>query len=223
MNKNIKVLIVEDEVLIADFIEEILNDSNYFNIEVSYNYEDALIKMHHFNPDVILLDINLNGFQSGIELSVKKNLNASVIFLTAQYDNNTIQKALLTTPDSYLTKPIKKADVLAAINLAMLKKEPLTFTFKDGHNQVYLNYNEILYFSADGNYLHVHTNAKKYTIRRSLTNILQDLSGDIFKQVHRSYIVNSHKITRKSKGKVFLNDKEVPISRKYDKALKNTD
>ncbi len=223
MNKNIKILIVEDEVLIAGFIEETLNDSNYLNTKISYNYEDALSEMHHFSPDIILMDINLNGHQTGIELSVNKNLNASVIFLTGQHDSITMHKALSTTPDSYLTKPIKRADLFAAINLAVLKKESLTFTFKDGHNTVYLNYNEILYVNADGNYLQIHTDTKKYTIRRSLTDILKDLPDAIFKQIHRSYVVNSHKITRKSKGKIFLGNIELPLSRKHDKVFLNTD
>lgn len=223
MDKNIKILIVEDEVLIADFIEEILKSDNFSNIRVVYNYNDALLEMNQFYPDIILMDINLNEFQTGIELSINKNLNASVIFLTGQYDTSTVEKALLTTPDSYLTKPIKKPDLLAAVNLVILKKKSLTFSFKDGHKLVYLNYNEILYFNADGNYIHIHSNTKKYTIRKTLTDILKDLPNNIFKQTHRSYIVNTHKITRKSKGEIFLKDLMIPLSRKYDKVFKKAD
>ena len=104
-DKNVKILIVDDDVIIADFICDVLIDNDYKNVEIAYSYNEALSLFNNFNPSIILLDINLKNSKTGIELSTLKNPTTSVIFLTGQLDNSTMQKAMLTNPKAYLTKP----------------------------------------------------------------------------------------------------------------------
>ncbi|MCB0539546.1 MAG: response regulator, partial [Bacteroidetes bacterium] len=67
-NYNLKILIVEDEVFIADFIETILNDAGYFNIQKAHNKLEAQKSITNNTLDIILMDININGKMEGIEL-----------------------------------------------------------------------------------------------------------------------------------------------------------
>lgn len=218
--KTVKILIVEDEILIADFILEILQESNFKTIKIANDKEVALRLMDSFLPDIILMDINLNGKNTGIDLSKSKNKNAIVIFITGQYDFALMNEALKTNPDAYLTKPIKKVDVLASINLAIQKKQTQIFRFKDGYDTINLEYSDILYLNADGNYVHIFTTNKKYTIRQSLNTMLEQLPNNIFIKTHRSYLVNVSKLSRITTTSVFVNNIEIPLSRTFAKHLK---
>ncbi|WP_179377040.1 LytR/AlgR family response regulator transcription factor [Winogradskyella wichelsiae] len=213
--KNIKILIVEDEILIAEHIFEILEEELFTNLRLVHDKESAKVEMSHFLPDIILMDINLDGENSGIELSKIKNDNATLIFLTGQYDASLMNKALKTNPEAYLTKPIKRLDVLASINLAFIKKQASTLQIKDGHDTVNLQFDDIVYIVADGNYIDIHTETKKYTTRQSLNTLAEQLSSDTFIKTHRSYMVNRTKVERISSTSVFINNLEIPLSRTY--------
>lgn len=220
-NQNkIKILIVEDEILIADFILDILQESNFKTIKIANDYHTALSLMESFLPEIILMDINLNSGNTGIELSKLKNKNATVIFITGQYDFASMSEALKTNPDAYLTKPIKKVDLLASINLALHKKQIKTLQFRDGYDTVKLEFDAINYIVADGNYINIHTNSKKYTIRQSLNTIAEQLPDNMFIKTHRSYLVNESKIERITSNSVLVNNIEVPLSRTFAKQLK---
>ncbi len=219
MSKSTKILIVEDQVLIADYINNLLSDEGINNIEIAYDIETAQKKIINFQPEIILLDINIEGKDSGIELAKNKNTLAKVIFITAQQDIATIQKAIATKPESYLTKPVKKADLLAAIQLANLKKEPEYISIKDGFQEIILTYNDILYIKSDGNYIDLFTSTKKISIRESLEKFYTKLDKEQFSRIHRSVIVNSKKISKKTASSVFIGSVELPLSRNYKKGL----
>lgn len=156
-----KILIVEDEVLIAEYIFELLIDESFHLVKIAHSKEDAILLMNEFEPDVILMDINLHGIYTGIELANQKNQNAAVIFLTGQYDFDLLSKALETNPEYYLTKPIKKNDLFAAIQLAVLKNELKTITINDGINVVKVKLDTILFVKSDSNYIDIITKNKK--------------------------------------------------------------
>jgi DNA-binding LytR/AlgR family response regulator len=130
-------------------------------------------------------------------------------------------RAISTNPESYLTKPIKKNDVIAAIKLVLLKQQVNSYSFKSGHLIVNELFSDILYFKAEGNYVDIFTSNKKYTIRRSLSKCQEELPENApFVQTHRSYLVNNNHITQKTASAVYLGSIEIPLSRSYAKALK---
>lgn len=215
-----KILIVEDDIIIAEYISEMLQEEQFPNIKIVHDKESALQQMSSYLPDIILMDINLSGLNDGIELSKSKNTNAIVIFITGQSDFALMNEALKTNPDAYLTKPIKKVDILASISLAIQKKQKQSFQFKDGYDTVNLEYDDIKYIVADGNYVNIYTISKKYTIRQSLNTLVHQLPKDIFKQTHRSYLVNKNKVQRITASSVFVNDLEIPLSRPNIKHFK---
>ncbi|WP_048331046.1 LytR/AlgR family response regulator transcription factor [Bizionia psychrotolerans] len=222
MNKNLrtKILIVEDEILIADYIAEILAEEHFKNIKIANDKKTAISEMTCFLPDIILMDINLNSENAGIELSQSKNENATVVFITGQQDYSLMSEAIRTKPNSYLTKPIKKVDILAAIGLIIQNKQTQNLQFKDGYDTVNIEYDDIKYIMADGNYVNIYTKTKKYSSRQSLNTIIEQLPADIFAQSHRSYMVNKTKIHRITATSVFINGIEIPMSRTFAKRLK---
>ncbi|MGR7811789.1 LytR/AlgR family response regulator transcription factor [Lacinutrix undariae] len=217
---NTKILIVEDDVIISDYILELLEEDGFINVKIANTKEDAIKLMANFLPDIILMDINLKGINSGIELSQSKNSNANVIFITGQYDFSLMDQALKTNPDAYLTKPIKRVDLLASISLAIQKKKEYSFNFKNGYDTINLEFSKIRYFVADGNYVNILTDSKKYTIRQSLGLIIEQLPTDMFKQSHRSYIINVDKIQRITSNTIIINNVEIPLSRSFSKQFK---
>lgn len=215
MTNNTKILIIEDEILIADFIHKLLMKENFINLEMAHDLSSAETLFHSFLPEIILLDINIEGPDSGIQLSAKKNKDARIIYLTAQNDAETIKKAIATNPDAYLTKPIKKSDLLAAIQLAIYKNAKKEIIIKDGPNSIKLFHDDIIYIKSDNVYIDVITNQRKYTLRNSLDNFFTELNNPDFCKTHRSFIINKKWIVKKTKYSVFLGEIEIPISRNF--------
>ncbi|MFV0566291.1 MAG: LytR/AlgR family response regulator transcription factor [Flavobacteriaceae bacterium] len=215
MNTAPKILIVEDEVLIADYIKTILQNENYSNVEMAHTIAQAQACINSFGPDIILLDINVEGPDTGIHLAAKNKGVAKIIYLTAQNDTETIQKAIATNPETYLTKPIKKADVLAAVQLASFKNIKKHIVIKDGYDDIKLYHDDIIYITSDKNYIDIVTVTQKYSLRNSLDNFLSELNNDGFCKTHRSFIINKKKITKKTANSVFLGTVEIPVSRNF--------
>lgn len=215
MNFNIKILIVEDEIIIADYIYNILTKEGYSNVKMAHKQISALAIMKEFQPEIILLDINLNGINSGIDLAKNETQNAKVIFLTGQYDESLMTQALATNPESYLTKPIKREDLVAAVKLVMMKSQSKKVTIKDGYDLVHLHYDNILFIKSDNNYIDIQTTSKKYTIRQSLEKFTESFLNDDFIRVHRSYVINKNKIQKETHKSIFIGEIEIPLSKKH--------
>lgn len=215
---DIEILIVDDEVLIADYIMDILSNNGFLNIAMAHSTKEAQEKIDHLRPDIILMDINLEGQYEGIQLSHKKNENAHVIFITGQTDFITIDKALSVSPEAYLTKPIREVELLTAIKIAISKQQKNYIFIKEGYHDIKLKLSEIIYIQADKNYLDIITVKTKFTIRHTLQDFMKELP-DFFKQIHRSIIINSLRIEKISSDEVFLEGYKLPVSRNFRQYL----
>lgn len=116
----VKVLIVEDEPVIAEDIASILEKNDYQVTAIAYHTEDALEELKQF-PDLVLLDINLNGEHAGIMIAetINKNYQLPFIFLTSYSDKHTLEKAKHTEPAGYIVKPFSEAALYSAIEIAI--------------------------------------------------------------------------------------------------------
>jgi len=119
--ENYRILIVEDEVLIAEDIQMSLTDLGYDICEICYDSESALDTIHRLQPDMIMLDINIRGTRDGIEIAhiINEKYQLPFIFLTSLSDRDTLEKAKLTRPKGYLTKPFKDKDLMTTIEMAI--------------------------------------------------------------------------------------------------------
>lgn len=210
-----KILIVEDQILIANHIKNLLNDNNIVNVEMAHRVEEATEKTAILNPDIVLLDINLQGNDSGIEWAKVNVKNSKIIFITGQTEKETMLKAFEVNPVTYLTKPVKESDLIAAIELAKIKNKNNFVIVKNGFDEVKVNFEDILFLKSDKNYVDIQLTNKIITIRNTLDNFYKELDADLFFRVHRSYIVNKSKVTQKKSSSIMLNSFEVPISRSF--------
>lgn len=209
----VKILIVEDQVLIANHIKNILGDAGFKNIEMAFKINQAVVKLTSFQPDIVLLDINVEGRNTGIEWAEKHVSAAKIIFITGQNEIKTLEKALTVNPIAYLTKPVKGIDLLAALQVAIRQLKTNFVIIKDGFNEVKLKFGDILFVKSERNYIDIQTTGKKYTVRTTLDQFLGELDASLFCKVHRSYIVNTAKINLRKSNMVIIDTFEVPLSR----------
>ena len=210
-----KILIVEDQVLIANYIKNVLIDYGVLKIELAFTIAEATDKLIFFQPDIILLDINLNGKETGISWAKEFVLHNQIIFITGQTEKETMFKAFEVNPVTYLTKPVKELDLIAAVELAKSKTKRNFLIVKNGFDEVKVYFDEILFLKSDKNYVDIQLLNKIITIRNTLDSIINDLDKDLFCRVHRSFVVNKSKVTHKKSTSIKVNDFELPISRSF--------
>ncbi len=118
-----KVLIVEDERMIAEDIKFTLDQYNYAIAGIFNKGEDAILKIPETKPDIILMDIMLEGDLNGIETGelILKKYNIPIIFLTAYADMATIESIKNSAPYGYILKPFEAKELYAAIEIALIK------------------------------------------------------------------------------------------------------
>ena len=122
-----KILIVEDESIIAMDIERGLKKLGYLVTGIVNRCEDALQKIQENLPDLILMDIQIKGKRDGIESAqvIHRQYNIPIIFLTAYADERTLQRAKAAEPLGYIIKPFIETDLYAAIEVALYKQQTL--------------------------------------------------------------------------------------------------
>jgi len=125
VTKEKKILIVEDESVMALMLEESLSRIGYRVVGISFSGEDAVRLAAETLPDVVIMDINLKGEMDGIAAAevILSSMDIPVIYLTAYTDAATIQRAAGTDSHSYLVKPINMRELFANIEMAIHKKQ----------------------------------------------------------------------------------------------------
>lgn len=127
-----KVLIIEDEPLVAEDIAQTLRRNDYEIEGVYYKKETALKALTHSNPEMVLLDINLNNSMGGIEIAagLQEQANIPFVFITSYADKHTLDQAIRTEPSGYIVKPFTEAGLISTMELAF-------YNFRQRHKQDY--------------------------------------------------------------------------------------
>lgn len=117
-----RILIVEDEFVIAQDLKMTIEGFGYEVCAVITSGEDAVIKSLEIKPDLILMDIMLEGDMDGIEATemIKQTMQIPIIYLTAYADTSTLIRAKATQPEAYLLKPWDERELHSTIKLALL-------------------------------------------------------------------------------------------------------
>ncbi len=118
-----KILVVEDEAIVARDIERQLRRAGYEVPAVVASAEAAIEQVGHTSPDLVLMDIRLQGPIDGIEAAreIREQFKLPVIFLTAHADDETLARAKLTQPFGYIVKPIGHSNLTSSIEMALYK------------------------------------------------------------------------------------------------------
>ncbi|GAB4445483.1 MAG: hypothetical protein Kow0031_28050 [Anaerolineae bacterium] len=118
-----RIVIVEDESIVALDIRNRLNRLGYTVLDMAATGEDAINAVGNTQPDIVLMDIQLKGRMDGIEAAarIKDRHNIPVIYLTAYADETTLQRAKITESFGYLLKPFEERELSATIETALYK------------------------------------------------------------------------------------------------------
>ncbi len=244
MEEAIKILIVEDNVIIADDIQSQLEEIGYTIVDNVIDYEQAVRALKNNKVDLVLIDIILASEKTGIDLGkhIRKNYNIPFIFVTSNSDRATVEKAKDVKPNGYLVKPFEQQDLYTAIEIAIsnfnyeveerLKEDEESqedekdkiisnavlkdsIFVKKQHLYYRIQFDDIQYIKADNVYLEINTEEKKYLVRSALKDYLEKLPSDKFYRAHKSYIVNLDHIQAINSKDIMINGELIPISKEF--------
>ena len=228
----LKIGIVEDEAIIADHIASVLTQLGYQVAEPAGSYAEALEMMEEEKPDLLLLDVQLRGKKDGIELAAKirEDYRIPFIFLTANADSATVDRAKKVNPASYLVKPFTKDDLYTAIEICLHNSSsvgpeatgsaskpstPTALFIKDGQLFNKVKIADILYLESEHVYVNVHTAERKFLVRTSLQDYLVHFDPQEFLRIHRSYVVNLEHIQSVHSEYVIVNGITLPVGKSF--------
>ncbi len=235
----IKIGIVEDEMIIAQGIIQLLEELGYETTEPAISYTEALGMIVSEQPDILLLDIQLKGHKDGIDLAwkVKEEYSIPFIFLTANSDPATVERVKKLNPPAFLVKPFDKGEVFAAIEICLhnyvtgINKRVEVpgedfhikgcLFIKNGQNFQKIRIADIMYLESDNVYVHVHTRDSKLMLRNSIQGYLELINDNSFFRVHKSFAVNTNHIDAINSESIFIKNTEIPVGRAYRENLFN--
>lgn len=137
-NQSMKILIVEDEPLIARDLKRICVKLGYQVVGIAYDSSQALDFLHIRSYDLVLTDINIKGTLDGIDIGklIREKYNKPFIYVTSFADKHTLLKAKETTPNGYVVKPFDEKDIYSSIEIAMFNVQK---QIKPEFSREYLN------------------------------------------------------------------------------------
>ncbi|GHB42064.1 LytR/AlgR family response regulator transcription factor [Mongoliitalea lutea] len=214
--KEERILIVEDDVNIAENIEEILELLGYGNIDIANSANQAVKIIKRYKPDLVFMDIKLKGDKDGIELGeiVHQMVDVPIVFVTSYSDPTIIERAKRINPAGFIVKPFNTNDIHAIVEIVLynkrMKPASESVVSKAADESPYLvtdavfiksynafervPYDNIYYVEANGNMVTIFTKAKNYTIRKSMKDMEDKLPPSMFLRVQKSFIVQLNQI-----------------------------
>lgn len=239
-----KILIVEDESIVAKDIQNSLKKLGYNVPTIVASGEKAIQEVEIMKPDLVLMDIILKGDMNGIEAAtiINEKFNTPVIFLTANADDTTVNKAKLSEPYGYIIKPFREKELQTTIEMALYKHEKVAelkkerdyyysiVENKEVKDSIFvrsdyrlnkIRFEEIYYIEALKDYVIINTADNNYTTHTTMKDILAILPPKDFVRIHRSFIVRLDKIFSIKYPDLVIEDKKkvLPIGGLYKKEL----
>ncbi len=120
-----RILIVEDEIIVATDIQTTLLSLGYDVLDIVSSGEEAIQKVQELQPDFVLMDIRLQGELDGIQAAeaIAEKFSVPILFLTAYADQKTLERAKLTKPMGYILKPFEERDLYTTIEIALYRHQ----------------------------------------------------------------------------------------------------
>lgn len=245
----VKILVVEDNMIIAADISTTLSQRGYEVVGILSKGESVIEHLTHDLPDIILMDISLKGDMDGIEAAkwVYDHHDIPVIFLTANVDEATFERAKAARPKAFIAKPFDANDVDRAIDLAISNLEVKdddspretgedqqeevqeetnkTFILKDRifirhkDRMIKIDMDDIQYVAAESNYSRLVTKDQKFLLAVTLKALGAKLDDQRFLRVHRSYIINIHQLEEVGELYLRVAQEQIPISKSHRESL----
>ena len=241
----IKILIVEDEQLIALELAAGLERDGYRVAGIADTFEEAVAIFSRELIDIVLMDIHIRGKADGVETAAElmRLRPVPIVYLSALTDARTVSRVKETHPAAFLSKPYSMPNVRIAIELALanfavargagsvlrvesadkeliLQLEDSIFV-KTNLQFVKIALQDILYLEADNNYVQLYTPERKFALRVSLGQLLEKIQFRKLVRIHRSYAVNIDRMSSFSDGEVWIGKVALPLGRNYREEFLN--
>jgi len=225
---NLKILLVEDNPFIAEDLKNSLELVGYSVSEPLFSGEEAiaLMKKEHF--DLAVLDIELEGKLTGLEVGkrISEIKQTPIIFITGAEYEGYRKEAMEIGAHSFLNKPFNEKNLINAIDLAMkeefgsdrrraegLKSYVSKVFVKVNKRFIKLEIEDIDYLEASGHYMVIHIGEQQLSSSISLSEFLSKYQLSAFVRVHRSFVVNLDKVSDFDDTHIYFGTKMVPISK----------
>lgn len=241
----VRVLIVEDEVIVAEDISMRLQNMGYEIVALVDTGKDALNLLSQNEVDLVLLDICLIGEMDGITTAerIRESYELPIIYLTSLSDQSTVKRAQLTKPSAYMLKPFNERELQIAIDMAIanfsegkivenptlaIEKMPVeegqyfsnrSIFVKEQMKYHRLDLEDILWAEASGNYTILKTEEKEYLFTLNLSKLEERLTSPSFIRTHRSFFVNLNHVSAFSGNRLFVGKKEISVSKAYHETV----
>ncbi|MBT8313401.1 MAG: response regulator [Maribacter sp.] len=237
MDGRTRVLVVEDDMIIAANICLQLTNLDYEVTGIETRGEEAIIHAKINRPDIILMDVNLKGELDGIETAkiIQKTSNIPIIYLTANTDETSFARAKETHPYAFIPKPLNSVQLQRAFALVVEQLKDRNEVMETPEiplqvldDRIFVRYNgqmiklllgDILYVEADRNYCRIVTPSNQYLLTTTLKTMEGKLPKQLFMRVHRSYMVNIAKLDVVADGHLEINRKVIPMGRVHKGSL----
>lgn len=242
MEAPMKIMIAEDDMLIAARIARQLTNLGYEVTGIMLRGEEAIRHAEENRPDIALLDIQLKGSVDGIATAhaLHDLWHIPVIFVTANADEATFNRAKATHPYAFIPKPIKNLDLQRAVELtcnliserrvqptenqpSLSEDTPYVLSdrifIRHKDRMVRIALADILYIEADRNYCHLFTTGHQYTLTTSLKVLEDKLPSIQFLRVHRSFIVNLLRVDEVAENHLTVGGKLVAMGNAFREEL----
>jgi DNA-binding LytR/AlgR family response regulator len=247
MENPLRILIVEDEMVIGANISLQLSRFGYEVTGIIPRGEEALVHVKENQPDIVLLDINLKGTIDGIQTAemMQKEHDIPVIYLTANADDAHFDRAKTTHPYAFISKPYKSLDLKRAIELTANRLESASQTeaksvldspapidkssfiltdsiyVRNHDKMVKIIIKDIYYIEAERNYCRIFSKNKEYLLVMTLKDMSEKLPQGHFVRVHRSYVVNVEHVDEVTLSHIAVAKKAIPLSKSFRNDLMN--
>ncbi|WP_337042659.1 response regulator [Emticicia sp. 17c] len=223
----LKILIVEDEVITGIDIKETLEKAGHIITAIARNATEALASFKKEPPDIAIIDVMLKAStHDGIQLAAEliKLRNIPVIYLTANSETQTFQRAKNTQPSAYLLKPFRHNELALQVELAYhnykasvpsnidpVIAETIFLPFDKGLKKVIKQ--DVIYLKADGSYVKVFllNEANPYLFSMNLGHLAQYFASPNFYRLSRSLLINLNHLERLEREQLYLYNHDAPI------------
>jgi DNA-binding LytR/AlgR family response regulator len=219
----LRCIIVEDEPLAVKVLSDYISQIPF--LELQSTFKDAILAtewLRNNNTDLMFLDIHLPKLKGMAFL--KTLAHPPAVIITTAYHQYAVEGFELNVTD-YLLKPIEFERFLVAVNkVRIVKVSPQSIETSDAKDHLFLNvqkkkvkilFSEIVYIESQREYIKIVTTKKEYLSKMSTNEIEELLPSNLFKRIHRSFIVSVNKIESYTAEEVEVNGVMIPVGRGY--------
>lgn len=228
--QKVKVLIVEDETLVANDLSYQLSSLGYEVCGIAKSGEEALRSCEIHQPDLVLMDIKIQGELDGIDTAIKvaNSYGIPIIYLSDLKDRDILERAKKSHSHSFLSKPVTEFTLLTSIEFAIKNHLMLSHNasenvdglkdyvfIREGHSHIKLSIDSILWLKASGAYCEIKTLDNVYVQSKNMREVSEYFDPAIFVKAHKSYTVNMTKIDSYEGTEVTIQGTKIPIGKTF--------